>query len=94
MPQLAVETFVSQYFWLVVLLTFFYLQMVTWAIPKIAEIIKTRKEIGDVKIGISGSHSSLKWEGKISHISQGKSDLDSANFDQKVVEWCTHTLKT
>lgn len=94
MPQLAVETFVSQYFWLVVLLTFFYLQMVTWAIPKIAEIIKTRKEIGDVKTGSLDSQASLKWEGKITHISQDKSDHQPKNFDQKVVEWCKHVLNT
>jgi hypothetical protein len=43
MPQLAVETFVSQYFWLLVSLSGFYVFMVSQVIPNIALTIKSRK---------------------------------------------------
>lgn len=42
MPQLSIETFVSQYFWFIsILLTFYYIS-ITLVIPRISEIYKTR----------------------------------------------------
>jgi len=45
MPQLKIETFVSQYFWLVVILFGFYISMVLKVIPSIAPIAKIRSLI-------------------------------------------------
>jgi len=45
MPQLWTETFVTQYFWLVVILFGFYYLAVTEIIPQIAFTLKTRKEL-------------------------------------------------
>lgn len=45
MPQLNLETFVTQYFWLIVLLTFFYILCATIVIPKVATIFKTRQRL-------------------------------------------------
>jgi hypothetical protein len=43
MPQLAIETFVSQYFWLLISLSGFYVFMVSQVIPNIALTLKSRK---------------------------------------------------
>jgi hypothetical protein len=45
MPQLSIETYVSQYIWLVVLLGVFYYYIATQIVPKIGEIKKTRAQI-------------------------------------------------
>jgi len=45
MPQLNLETFVTQYFWLIVLLTIFYIVCATIIIPKVATIFKTRERL-------------------------------------------------
>ena len=45
MPQLSIETYVTQYFWLVVILFTFYYLSATKFLPKIAELLKTRKKI-------------------------------------------------
>lgn len=42
MPQLALETFVSQYFWLLVTFFMFYIFSTFWVIPKIAYMQKAR----------------------------------------------------
>lgn len=42
MPQLSIETFVSQYFWFISILLIFYFIAITQVIPRIAEIMKTR----------------------------------------------------
>lgn len=46
MPQLWIETWVSQYFWLLVILFFFHFYMVNNVIPTIATIFKIRKTLG------------------------------------------------
>ena len=48
MPQLSIETFVTQYFWLVVFLLFFYYLSAAVIIPKFSTIIKTRNKISTV----------------------------------------------
>lgn len=45
MPQLNIETFVTQYFWLIVVLFGFYIVVVTAIIPSIASAIKLRKKL-------------------------------------------------
>lgn len=44
MPQLSIETFVSQYFWFITIFLAFYIYSVTQVIPRITEIMKTRKK--------------------------------------------------
>lgn len=45
MPQLSFETYVTQYFWLIVILGVFYYYIATQIVPKIGEIKKTRAKI-------------------------------------------------
>lgn len=42
MPQLSVETFVTQYFWLLIIFFSFLIISTLYVMPKIAEIKKTR----------------------------------------------------
>lgn len=44
MPQLSIETFVSQYLWFISILLIFYFIAITQVIPRIAEIMKTRQK--------------------------------------------------
>jgi len=53
MPQLSIETYVTQYFWLVVILFTFYYLSATKFLPKIAELLKTRKKIESEASGVS-----------------------------------------
>jgi predicted hydrolase (HD superfamily) len=43
MPQLTFETFISQYFWLLVIIGVIYYLLVTKFLPSISEVIKARK---------------------------------------------------
>jgi hypothetical protein len=45
MPQLSLETFVSQYFWLIVTLFTLYFIMVTKLLPLISEAFKVRSNL-------------------------------------------------
>lgn len=45
MPQLWIETWVTQYFWLLVIMFFFHFYMVNKVIPSIATILKIRKTL-------------------------------------------------
>jgi len=61
MPQLSVETFVSQYFWLLIgFFTLFFFVCLFW-IPKISNVKKIRKILDSSEISLSTvySHSSL-----------------------------------
>lgn len=42
MPQLSIETFVTQYFWLLIIFFSFLILSTLYVLPKIAEIKKTR----------------------------------------------------
>lgn len=48
MPQLSIETFVSQYFWFIVILLAFYYFAITKVIPKLSIIIKTRNKTSQI----------------------------------------------
>lgn len=73
MPQLWTETFVTQYFWLVVILFGFYYLAVTEIIPQIAFTLKTRKELESN----SQSSSTNKVEDKNNAIHTTKSLLST-----------------
>lgn len=45
MPQLSIETYITQYLWLVIVLGVFYYYISTQIVPKIGEIKKTRAKI-------------------------------------------------
>lgn len=51
MPQLSIETFVTQYFWLVVILLSFYYIVITQILPNIAKIFKTRIKLESTEGG-------------------------------------------
>jgi len=51
MPQLSIETFVSQYFWLIIFLFGFYYFCFMEVIPKFSEILKTRAKIESLGAG-------------------------------------------
>jgi len=44
MPQLSIETFVTQYFWFISILLAFYFISILLVIPRISEIYKTRQK--------------------------------------------------
>lgn len=45
MPQLSIETYITQYLWLVVVLAVFYFFISSFFVPKIGEIKKTRAKL-------------------------------------------------
>ena len=49
MPQLSLETFVTQYFWLLVIFFTLFLLCSLFFMPKIAEIKKTRRLLENVE---------------------------------------------
>ena len=95
MPQLSIETFVSQYFWLVVLFFYFYLQMVNRVIPKIAQILKIRKEVSNVDSGDAESTASVAaYSGPIDILtSVEKTSNVSTDLNKTVITWCDKNLK-
>jgi hypothetical protein len=64
MPQLSIETFVTQYFWLVVIFFAFYFISAAIILPKIATIIKTRNKLSSVSSTSDISESSNTVLGK------------------------------
>jgi len=49
MPQLSIETFVTQYFWLLVVFFTLFILSSLYIMPKISEIKKTRKLLENVE---------------------------------------------
>jgi hypothetical protein len=87
MPQLSIETFVTQYFWLIVFLFGFYLIAVTAIIPSIASAFKLRKKLTAVEEG-EGSADIAKEEttswNQLIHVSHevwSPADLKSYYFN-------------
>jgi hypothetical protein len=60
MPQLAIETFVSQYFWFIVILVTFYFIAITQVIPRIAEIFKTRSKCASFVEEVDNNNKNLE----------------------------------
>jgi len=93
MPQLSIETFVSQYFWLTLLLLIFYVQMVNWVIPKIAQISKIRRELGETSTTTTGADS-LDLGSKKLGFSVSPIVLDNSKTTELVnlkKDWCQKT---
>jgi hypothetical protein len=89
MPQLNIETFVTQYFWLIVILFGFYVIVVTTIIPSIASSLKLRKKLtvsenAEVVAGLDNSVASedSSWSSllNVSHEIWSSSDLKSLHF--------------
>jgi type II secretory pathway component PulF len=61
MPQLSVETFVTQYFWLLIVFFALFLFFCLFFIPKISNVKKIRKllESSEVSFSTVYSHSSV-----------------------------------
>lgn len=72
MPQLNIETFVTQYFWLIVILFGFYIVVVTTIIPSIASSFKLRKKLtvsedAAEELNSSASTQEAVWTLNVSH---------------------------
>jgi hypothetical protein len=86
MPQLNIETFVTQYFWLIVILFGFYFIVVTTIIPSIASSIKLRKKLAVSEeaegTAEASSSESASWAPfiSVSHEVWSPSDLKSLYF--------------
>lgn len=50
MPQLAIETFVTQYFWLLIIFFTLFILTSLYIMPKISEIKKSRKLLENVEV--------------------------------------------
>ena len=96
MPQLNIETFVTQYFWLIVVLFGFYIVVVTAIIPSIASAIKLRKKltVSDEE-GVSASETtetaSAGFNISVSHQVYTPVDLKTLYFSNN--DWIKSSLK-
>lgn len=68
MPQLSIETFVTQYVSLIVILLTFYYFIVTYFIPRISEFYKVREVIGQEKADKSEGSDETQGRSLISNI--------------------------
>lgn len=97
MPQLNIETFVTQYFWLIVVLFGFYIVVVTAIIPSIASAIKLRKKLttteGEEGSGVSATAESsiTGFNISIPHEVYTPVDLKSLYFNNN--DWIKSNLK-
>lgn len=90
MPHLCVETYITQYFWLIIILTGFYYIMVTSVIPAISATIKLRKKLTvseqEAEVGKEIEEiGQQKWGAKISinHTLYTPEDKKSLYFSNK-----------
>lgn len=70
MPQLWIETWVTQYFWLLVILFFFHFFMVNKVIPSIASILKIRKQLSSNSTNIIQEKDEKVVDIKISSVTE------------------------
>lgn len=70
MPQLWIETWVTQYFWLLVILFFFHFFMVNKVIPSIASILKIRKQLSSNSNNEIIQNNNKNMDIKISSVSE------------------------
>jgi len=92
MPQLWIETWVGQFFWLLVILFIFHFYMVNNVIPTIATILKIRKTLGAKEEAITD----LKTSGNLDNLKinlPGSTVEASAitNFASARANWVTST---
>jgi len=60
MPQLALETFVTQYFWLIVVLSAFFVTSTFYVIPRISQMMKVREKVGQEETNGEAEGSTVK----------------------------------
>lgn len=65
MPQLALETYISQYFWLLVIFFGFYWLSITQILPRIALLMKSRNKISELSILDSLEQTSIQTDKNI-----------------------------
>jgi len=81
MPHLAIETYVSQYFWFMLILVLFHTFMTDTVIPRISSLIKARKATSG---GVSSSSVILE---DVSAVALANNTLAlTANYSSGVVE--------
>ena len=97
MPQLNIETFVTQYYWLIVVLFGFYIVVVTAIIPSIASALKLRKKLtlsDDAPEGVSASEAETASAGfniSVPHEVYAPVDLKTLYFSNN--DWIKSNLK-
>lgn len=91
MPQLWIETWVSQYFWLLVVLVFFHYFMVNNVIPTIATIFKIRKTLGAKEDNLESTDSNLTETLKIDLSTSPTEVKLNTNFASARSSWIKNT---
>lgn len=81
MPHLAIETYVSQYFWFMLILVLFHTFMTNTVIPRISSLIKARK-VRD----ISGDSSSNNEEDSSAVVLANNVLALTSNYSSGIVE--------
>ena len=71
MPQLSIETFVTQYAWLMVILLTFYYFNVTEFIPRVSETLKLRNKIENEQEETSKEESNQEGKKLVSEMIKG-----------------------
>jgi len=95
MPQLSIETYVTQYFWLIIFLATTYILSATLYLPKFAELVKIRKKLEFTSSLVVDSVSSSKSKRILSDIlktynfSSSVAKLDN-NFTSVIQNWVKH----
>lgn len=97
MPQLSIETYITQYLWLVIVLGVFYYYISTQIVPKIGEIKKTRAHIAMTAATTTAATTTAPTNAAISPIQLGgiiinKGDVNKggeAIFEKMNKEWTT-----
>lgn len=96
MPQLSIETFVTQYFWLIVVLFAFYFVIATTVIPSIASTFKLRNKLTNASkdsetIEVSETEAGEEW-GKYIHVS-GAGEIVSTEWKFNNSDWINKVSK-
>lgn len=82
MPQLSIETYVSQYIWLIIILFTLYYLVVTKYLPLLSETFKARRKLETIKSSVTSSSVSDLSKNLIKDIATLKysSNIPSINF--------------
>ena len=93
MPQLAIETFFTQYFWLLIIFFLFNHFILNYYVPAIAKIIKARKFTSTVDV-TSSKDKKNKWNLSIELPTLNvQSSLKVNNFNDARVKWINNISK-
>jgi len=87
MPQLAIETFFTQYFWLLIIFFLFNHFILNYYVPAIAKLIKARKYTSSTDVA-SSTDKKNKWNISIDLPTLNvQSSLKVNNFNDARVNW-------